>query len=46
MDIVLQKLDQNGDFLNAITIGDTGDDYILDFIIRNSSIYVEILWIK
>lgn len=40
MDIFLQKLDQNGDFLNAITIGDIGDDHILDFKIINSSFYI------
>ena len=40
MDIILQKLDQNGNYLNAITLGNSGDDQIIDMKIVNNEFYI------
>ncbi len=40
MDIILQKLDQNGNFLNAISLGNSGDDQIIDMKIVNNEFYI------
>ena len=40
MDIILQKLDQNGNYLNAISLGNSGDDQITDMKIVNNEFYI------
>ena len=40
MDIILQKLDQNGNYLNAIALGNSGDDQITDMKIVNNEFYI------
>ena len=40
MDIILQKLDQNGNYLNAISLGNSGDDQIIDMKIVNNEFYI------
>ena len=40
MDIILQKLDQNGNYLNAIALGNSGDDQIIDMKIVNNEFYI------
>ena len=40
MDVILQKLDQNGNYLNAITLGNSGDDQIIDMKIVNNEFYI------
>tara|TARA_Y100000589_G_C27196601_1_gene647121 strand:- start:5540 stop:7588 length:2049 start_codon:yes stop_codon:yes gene_type:complete len=40
MDIIIQKLDENGNFINAITLGSVGDDCVNDFTLDNQGNYL------
>ncbi len=40
MDIIIQKLDEYGNFINAITLGSIGDDYVNDFTFDSQGNYL------